>query len=124
MRFAMSRAPKTDQKKPSIGKDDGLDPNKAIKDEELSEAQLKAVHAKLDALRAADAAAEPDDEKERRSFRALIAYAACDFGVNDAMVTDLVKRHFGVADISELHEGCRDALNRFLGNLDIRKFIN
>jgi hypothetical protein len=68
--------------------------------------------------------AEPDNKKKRRSFRALIAWAACDFGVNDIMVMDLVKLHFGVADISELHEGHRAALNRFLENLDIKKFIN
>ena len=120
----MNSVPKTVQKKPSVDKNGDLDPNKASKDEELSGAQLKVVHEKLDALRAADDAVEPDEEKEQRSFRALIAWAACDFGVNDLLITDLVKRHFGVADISELNEDCRDALNRFLENLDVRKFIN
>jgi hypothetical protein len=124
MRFAMSSAPKAAQKKPSIEKDGGLYPNKVIEDEGLSEVQLKALHKKMDALRAADAVAEPDNKKQRRSFRALIAWAACDFGINDTMVTDLVKLHFGVADISELHEGHRATLNRFLENLDIKKFIN
>lgn len=51
----MSSTPKAVQKKPSVDKDGGLDPNKEIEDEGLSEAQLKALHKKLDALRAADA---------------------------------------------------------------------
>lgn len=95
----------------------------AFSSDGLSASELKALHERLDALRAADEAAEPQ-EKEHRSFRALIAYAACDFGVNEIVVIDLVKRHFGVTDLNEITEDHREALVRFLENMDIKRFIN
>lgn len=85
--------------------------------------ELKALHEKLAALRVEDTIADTE-EKESKSFQALIAYAACDFGVNESVVMELVYRHFGVKDINDLNEGYRSALIRFLENMDIKQFIH
>jgi hypothetical protein len=119
----MSNAPKKILPKPSSNRDGCSESDVPVGEKDLSVSELKALHEKLAALRAADAVALPE-EKEHMSVRALIAYAACDLGVNESVVTDLVARHFGVTDISEMHEDYRSTLIRFLENLDIKQFIN
>ena len=119
----MNSAPKKILLKPSTDRDGSSEPNAPVGEKDLSVSELKVLHEKLEALRRADAVAEPE-ENEHKSVRALIAFAACDRGVNEAVVMDLVKRHFGIADIGELTENYRGVLVRFLENLDIKKFIN
>lgn len=91
---------------------------------DLSEAELQTLHDGLAVLREEVEAEEAAEEKERMSIRALIAWAACDFGVNEAVVRVQVERHFEVSDISELHDDHYDDLVLFLENLDIKQFIN
>lgn len=83
--------------------------------------ELKALHERLARLRAEDA--QPKEEK-RKSVRALIAYAACDMGVNEEIVGTLVKQHFDVPETNLLLETDYDELVRYLGSLDIKQFIN
>ena len=107
--------------KRASNKEEPTNPDAPVSEEGLSVSELEALHKKLAALRASDA--QPKEE-ERKSVRALIAYAACDLGVNEEVVIALVKQHFEFDDISEMHEGHCDELVRFLENLDIKQFIN
>lgn len=109
--------------KDTVYRDGSSEPKVVSGEKELSVSEIKALHEKLSALRTVDAVSLPA-EKELRSFRALVAYAACDFGINESVVIDLVKRHFGVVCISELDESYRGVLVRFLENLDIKQAIN
>ncbi len=93
----------------------------AAADKDLSASELEVLHKRLAVLRAA---CDESAEKNDKSIHALIVWAACDFGVNEEVVESLVKRHFEVADISEIQESSRDELVRFLANLDIKQFIN
>jgi hypothetical protein len=119
----MSNAPKKILLKPSTDRDGSSDSDVPAGEKGLSVSELKALHERLAALRAADAVPKTE-ENEPKSVRALIAYAACDLGVNEGVVLDLVKRHFGMTDINEITQDYRETLVRFLENLDIKKFIN
>ena len=93
-------------------------------EDDLSEAELKtlkALHEKLAALRASNSIPK---NKKRRSLRALIAYAACNHGVNEEIIRALVERHFEFDDISELYNGHYDELVRFLDNVNVKEILN
>lgn len=91
---------------------------------DLSESELQTLHDGLAVLREEVEAEEAAKKKERKSVRELIAWAACDFGVNEEVIRVQVERHFEVSDISELHDGHHDDLVQFLKKLDIKRFIN
>ena len=90
---------------------------------DLSESELQLLHEGLAALREADEA-EGTEKNEHKSVRALIAYSACDFGVNEEIIRTQVERHFELSNIDELQSGHFDELVRFLENLDIKQLIN
>jgi hypothetical protein len=119
----MSNAPKKILLKPSTDRDGSSESDVPAGEKGLSVSELKALHERLAALRAADAVPKTE-EKEPKSVRALIAYAACDLGVNEEIVGTLVKSHFDVPEINLLLASDYDELVRYLGSLDIKQFIH
>ncbi|MDD3028867.1 MAG: hypothetical protein PHS57_01100 [Alphaproteobacteria bacterium] len=112
----MSHSPKPISKKQTADSDGSLE-------KDLSVSELRALHKRLVTLRSA--ANEAGSAKENnKSVRALIAFAACDFGVNEDVVDTLVKGHFQITNTNELNENNHDELIDFLENLDIKQFIN
>ena len=91
---------------------------------DLSSSELRVLHEGLAALRETDETSEEIDTKEHKSVRALIAWTACDLGVNEEVISAQVERHFELSNISELHSGHYDDLVRFLEKMDIKQFIN
>jgi hypothetical protein len=122
--YFAKQAMKTASLKPSADNEVSADPNKTPEEEGLSESELQILHDGLSVLREEVEAEEVAEKKERKSVRELIAWAACDFGVNEEVVRVQVERHFEVSDINELNNGHYDELVRFLENLDIKQFIN
>ena len=122
--YFAEQASKTTSLEPVSDKDASAEPSETPEEEDLSESELRTLHEGLAVLREEVEAEEATEKKERKSVRELIAWAACDFGVNEEVVRVQVERHFEVSDISELHSDHYDDLVRFLENLNIKQFIN
>lgn len=115
----MSQTPKKTLLKPAA--DTEAEESSAAND--LSEAELQLIHDGFAALREMGDAEEAE-KKEHKSVRALIAYTACDFGVNEEVIRTQVKRHFALSDVNELQGSRFDELVRFLETLDVKQLIN
>ncbi len=120
----MSSAPKQTLLKPSTDNEETLEAEKSPATNDLSLSELQLLHEGLAALREADGEEEGTEQEEHKSVRALIAYAACDLGINEEVVRAQVERHFEFSDISELRDGHYDELVQFLKDLNIKQFIN
>lgn len=93
------------------------------KERALSEKQIKALHQRLDMLRAEDEANPP--KPVQRTVRAMVAYAACDFGVNEQVVRTAIEQEFGCCDEkAEIGSDYYNALIHFLAHLNIKMLLH
>jgi len=115
----MSQTPKQTLLKPAP-ETEGEAPSAA---NDLSEAELQLIHEGFAALREM-VDAEEVEKKEHKSVRALIAFTACDFGVNEEVIRTQVEHHFALSDVNELQGSRFDELVRFLETLDVKQLIN
>ena len=93
------------------------------KEKPLSEKEIKALHQRLDMLRAEDEANPP--KPVQRSVRAMVAYAACDFGVNEQVVRAAIEQEFGCYDEqAEIGSDYYNELVHFLAHLNIKMLLH
>ena len=98
-------------------------PSSANEEQPLTEEAIKALHKKLDRLRAEDEQ-RPQEEPVLRSMPALIGYAACDRGVNHQVIIGIIEQQLGFYDEkAEIGGDYYNAVVRFLETLDVRKFL-
>ncbi len=88
----------------------------------LTKEETKLLHEGLAALRAEDEQHPP--EPVLKSIPALIAWTACDLGVNELVIRELIKLQFGPCDEkAEIGSDYYDTLVRFLEALEVKQHI-